>query len=249
MKTSIIIPAFNALDYTKACLYSLRLSTRSPYDIIVVDNGSTDGTREFIETQKDIKLIKTKKNLGYSGACNLGIDASDSDYILISNNDVMFTPYWLTRLIHTAELSPSIGIVGPITNSAAGPHVQPYEPYEDFPDLLNKSQDLYRKNRGSILMVPVLVFFCTLIKRKTIDTIGVLDPDLGLGGCDDFDYCFRANMAGMECILDKSVFIHHFCSRTYRGNEFDYWGLNKESIDRFNKKWLGISRIGTSLDL
>jgi len=247
MKASIIIPTFNALDFTKVCLYSLRLATRFPHEIIVVDNGSTDGTREYIETQEDVKLIKTKSNLGYAGACNLGISSTDSEYIVISNNDVMFTPYWLTRLIHTSNLDPTFAVVGPITNHAAGLHVQPFAPYENHTGLILESQRLYKQNRGSILRVSALVFFCTLIKRKTIEAVGVLDPDLGLGGCDDFDYSFRVNMAGLSCVLDKSVFIHHFCSRTFKGNHFDYWKLGQESIDLYNKKWLGISRIGTTL--
>jgi len=247
MKTSIIIPTFNALPFTKACLYSLRLSTRVPHEIIVVDNGSTDGTREYIKSLPDVKLIEASSNLGYSGACNLGIEASDSDYVVLSNNDVMFAPYWLSRLIHTAGRYSAFGLVGPATNCAAGQHRQPYRPYKCYSDLLFESQRIYREKKGSFLLVQALIFFCTLIKRKTIHDIGVLDPDLGLGGCDDFDYCFRASMAGLECVLDLSVFVHHFGSSTFRGEAFDYWGLNRESIDLYNKKWEGISRIGKIL--
>jgi len=248
MKASIIIPTFNALKYTKLCIYSIRLTTSFPYEIIIVDNGSTDGTREYIEDQKNINLIKSKTNLGYAGACNLGIKISDSKYIVISNNDIIFTPNWLTHLIETSEINNSIGLVGPITNRASGYHRQPHDSYNNNIELFKESKRLYEKNKGSYLSVPVLIFFCTLIKRKTIDLVGLLDPNLGLGGCDDFDYCFRVNMAGLNCILATSVFVHHFCSRTFSSNHLDYWGLSKESINLFNKKWQGISRIGTSLD-
>jgi len=245
MKASIIIPTFNALHFTKRCLASLRLTTRFPYEIIVVDNGSTDGTREFIESQKDVQLIKSDFNLGYAGACNLGIRSSDSKYVVISNNDIIFTPNWLSHLVDTSEVNESVGLVGPVTNHASGYHVQPFRPYKDNIGLFRESKRIYAENKGSYMFVPLLIFFCTLIKRKTIDTIGVLDPNLGLGGCDDLDYSFRNRMAGLASLLDLSVFVHHFCSKTYSSNDLDYWKLIKESIDRYNRKWEGISRIGT----
>ena len=122
MKASIIIPTYNALEYTKKCLRSIRTFTEFPYEIIIVDNGSTDGTQEYIKKQKGIKLLETKTNLGYAGACNVGMPTSDSEYIVISNNDIIFTPNWLIHLVETAELNPRIGLVGPITNRAAGHH-------------------------------------------------------------------------------------------------------------------------------
>jgi len=249
MKASIIIPTFNALHFTKQCLSSLRLTTRFPHEIIIVDNGSTDGTREFIAGKKDIRLITSDENLGYAGACNLGIKASDSRYIVISNNDIIFTPNWLSRLIETSEVNESVGLVGPVTNNAAGYHRQPHNSYENNISLFKESKRIREQNKGSYLFVTLLIFFCTLIKRKTVEQIGILDPNLGLGGCDDLDYSFRAHMAGLRLILDRSVFVHHFCSKTYSSNSLDYWGLSKESISRYNKKWLGISKVGAGSNI
>jgi len=244
MKASIIIPTFNALHFTKQCLDSIRLTTRFPHEIIIVDNGSTDGTREFIDTQKDIRLIKSDSNLGYAGACNLGIKNSDSKYIVISNNDILFTPNWLSHLIETSEISDEVGLVGPVTNHASGFHRQPHKSYTTNLDLFREAARIRMKNKGNFMFVPVLIFFCTLIKRKTVEQIGILDPNLGLGGCDDLDYSFRARMAGIQLILDLSVFVHHFCSKTYTSNDLNYINLLQESRDRYNKKWEGISSAG-----
>jgi len=248
MKATIIIPTYNALKYTKLCIDSIRLTTSFPYEIIIVDNGSTDGTREYIENQKNIKLIKSKTNLGYAGACNLGIKESDSDYIIISNNDIFFTPYWLTHLVEASKSSENIGIVGPVTNTAAGYHVMPHNAYTGKLGLFNESRRIFLQNKGALFNVPVLIFFLTLIKRKTIDLVGLLDPDLGLGGCDDFDYSFRVILAGLRCMLSTSVFVHHFCSRTFSSNNLPYIQLSIESIIRFNKKWEGITSIGYKLN-
>lgn len=245
MKASIIIPTFNALHFTKQCLSSLRLTTRFPHEIIVVDNGSTDGTREFIDSQKDVRLITSDENLGYAGACNLGIAASYSKYIVISNNDIIFTPNWLSHLVETSEVNESVGLVGPVTNHASGYHQQPHNSYENNIGLFSEAKRIREKNKGHYMFVPLLIFFCTLIKRKTVEQIGILDPTFGLGGCDDLDYSFRAHTAGLALILDLSVFVHHFCSKTYSTNSLDYWGLSKEAIGRYNKKWLGISKVGS----
>ena len=249
MKASIIIPTFNALHFTKQCLDSIRLTTRFPHEIIIVDNGSTDGTREFIDTQKDIRLIKSDSNLGYAGACNLGIKNSDSKYIVISNNDILFTPNWLSHLIETSEISDEVGLVGPVTNHASGFHRQPHKSYTTNLDLFREAARIRMKNKGNFMFVPVLIFFCTLIKRKTVEQIGILDPNLGLGGCDDLDYSFRARMAGIQLILDLSVFVHHFCSKTYTSNDLNYINLLQESRDRYNKKWEGISSAGRPLNI
>jgi len=248
MKAAIIMPTFNALKYTKLCIDSIRLTTRFPYEIIIVDNGSTDGTREWVELQKDIKLIKTKTNLGYAGACNVGMPTPLPEYIVFSNNDIIFTPNWLSHLINTAEAHKNIGIVGPVTNKAAAYHVQSHRSYNNDLELFKESKRIYLENKGRALIVPALVFFCTLVKRKTIEVIGFLDPSLGLGGCDDFDYSLRINRFGLTCVLDLSVFVHHFCSRTFSLNDLDYKKLSLESIDKFNKKWKGISHLGVKLN-
>jgi len=248
MKATIIIPTFNALKYTRLCLYSLNLTTFFPHELIFVDNGSTDGTIEFLSGFSNITLIRSKKNLGYAGACNLGIKKSDSDYIVISNNDIFFTPYWLTHLVEASESSENIGIVGPVTNTAAGYHIIPHNAYTGKLGLFNESRIIYLQNKGALFNVPVLIFFLTLLKRKTIDLVGLLDPDLGLGGCDDFDYSFRVIQAGLKCMLATSVYVHHFCSRTFSSNNLPYIQLSIESIIRFNKKWEGITSIGYKLN-
>ena len=237
MKATIIIPTFNALEYTRLCLYSLKLTTFFPHDLIFVDNGSTDGTIEFLSEFSNITLIRSKTNLGYAGACNLGIKKSDSDYIVISNNDIFFTPYWLTHLVEASESFPNIGLVGPATNKAAGFHVIPHNAYNCKSDLFTESKRIYEKYKGFVQKVTWLVFFCTLIKRETIDAVGILDPNLGLGGCDDVDYSYRVNQSGRFCALARSVYVHHFCSRTYIANKLDYNSLLLESRERFAKKW------------
>jgi len=237
MNATIIIPTYNALEYTKKCLSSLKLSTRFPYNIIIVDNGSTDGTREYIEKNKYARLIKTKSNLGYAGACNVGMQTSNSKYIILSNNDILFTPGWLSKLIETAELNSRIGLVGPITNLAAGSHKEMLRSYKTDSQMLFQAAELRKINHGLVHEVPWLVFFCTLIKRSVYEKIGLLDDSFGLGGHDDLDYSMRARSAGYCCVIDRSVFVHHYCSITYKSNKMEYNRLLSEARKKFCDKW------------
>lgn len=237
MDASIIIPTFNALDYTKKCLSSLKKNTKFPYKLIIVDNGSTDGTREWIEKQKDITLIKTEENLGYAGACNVGMQISDSKYIVLSNNDILFTPGWLSHFIEITKINSRIGLVGPVTNNAAGGHREMVRSYESDDDMFKYAAEIRKRNSGFIQEVPWLVFFCTLIKRSVVDKIGHLDESFGLGGHDDLDYSKRAAEAGFCCVIDRSVFVHHYCSITYRINQMPYNELLVQARQKFCLKW------------
>jgi len=108
--TSIIILTYNQLQYTKKCIESIFQNTRKPFELIVVDNGSTDGTVEYLESEvRDrnrtvvIKIIKNSENKGFAGGNNQGIAAATGDYILLMNNDVVVTP---GRLLLRSTFSP-----------------------------------------------------------------------------------------------------------------------------------------------
>ena len=99
-KTSIIILTYNNLMYNNICIDSIRKYTKeNSYEIIVVDNNSTDGTREWLKEQKDIKAILNDNNVGFPKGCNIGIAASAKENdILFLNNDTVVTPRWLDNL-------------------------------------------------------------------------------------------------------------------------------------------------------
>lgn len=234
---SIIIPSFNTLPHTRKCLESLRRWTDIPHDTIVVDNGSTDGSLGFLEKEKDITLIKSTTNLGFAGACNLGIEATAARYVVLANSDLIFTPHWITNLIFASSLNRRIGLIGPVTNKASGFHVEVAKKYNDDDEMLENASIIRQKNIGFLVEVPFLIFFCVLIHRPVIDKIGLLDDSFGLGGCDDLDYSFRANQAGFCCAIDRSTFIHHACSKTYSSNKMDYNRLLIEAREKFKKKW------------
>lgn len=243
--TSIIIVCFNQLEYTKKCLQSIESYTTVPYELILVDNGSTDGTKEFLEKYAkkhcECNVICNDDNLGFAGGNNRGISIAKGDYILLLNNDVVVTNNWLPRLIEHIELDEGIGMVGPVSNAVSGPQQVANTSYGQNLAKMKKFAQNHRKyNASKTQDVLRLVGFCLLIKRYVLDIIGTLDESYGNGNYEDDDLCLRSRIAGFRNIIVHDVFIHHYGSMTFKGNSIDYTNSLLTNKKRFFEKWEGI---------
>ncbi|MGE5554073.1 MAG: glycosyltransferase [Betaproteobacteria bacterium] len=236
--TSIVILTHNGIEYTKQCVDSIRQYTSEPYELIFVDNGSTDGTIEYLEGLEGVTLIQNPINLGFAAGCNQGMSVARGEYIMLLNNDTIVTPGWLTRLITRVESDPAVGMVGPRSNYVAGPQLIRPVPYgEDLSQLPAYATSLSQENAGLSSPVLRLVGFCLLMKRAVIDMIGGLDERFGLGNYEDDDFCIRAWAAGFRLLICHDVFVHHFGSRTFAGERLDYVGMIRRNWDKFKAKW------------
>ena len=97
--TSIVIVTYNQIEFTRQCLDSIRLLTDEPYELIVVDNGSTDGTVEYLQAMPDVRLIENDSNRGFPAAANQGMAVAAGKQVLLLNNDVVVTTGWLGRML------------------------------------------------------------------------------------------------------------------------------------------------------
>ncbi|MBR4696044.1 MAG: glycosyltransferase, partial [Selenomonadaceae bacterium] len=98
--TSIIILSYNTKEYTQMCIQSIRKHTDpGSYEIIVVDNASTDGSLNWLLAQPDIRLIANEENLGFPKGCNQGLEIAEGDDLLLLNSDTIVTPRWLKQLL------------------------------------------------------------------------------------------------------------------------------------------------------
>ncbi|MCF7907242.1 glycosyltransferase family 2 protein [Patescibacteria group bacterium] len=115
-KVFIVIPHWNHREVLKDCLFSLQKIKYPNYKIVVSDNGSEDGSPDFIQKNfPEFFLLENKKNLGFAGGCNQGIKWSlkqGADYILLLNNDTIVAPDFLDKLVEAAEADKNVGIVG-----------------------------------------------------------------------------------------------------------------------------------------
>ena len=109
-KLSIIIPHLKGLDILRDCLLSIYNSTFRDFEVILVDNGSTDGSREMVTIEfPEVKQIKLNENRGYAGGCNVGLRSSAADLVLLLNDDTVIAPEAIAALVETMENDPELG--------------------------------------------------------------------------------------------------------------------------------------------
>ncbi len=240
---SIIIPVFNAVSLTEECIHSLSREIHSiNYEIIVVDNASTDNTPHWlndeIKSNPSLKVFTMEKNIGFGPAVNYGMRQSKGEFVVILNNDTIVSRGWLKHLLDVMEKDPLIGIVSPVTNYVGeGPQID--ESAQDIPpdvNVINRyaesiaglSDILYEPNR--------LVFFCVMLRRELIDVIGHLDENYEKGNFEDDDYCLRTRMIGYRLAIARNAFVYHHGSMTFKANRISHSGYMEKNRVRFYKK-------------
>jgi hypothetical protein len=241
-KISIILLTWNGLAYTKQCLESLQKKTKfDNYEIIVVDNGSTDGTVEYIESLKAITIIKNKKNLGFTKGNNIGIRfASDSDIVLLNNDIVVTQDDWLERMQHAAYQDDSTGIVGCrlVDEKEMFLHSGTFIYPETYWGQQIGSGQTNVNQYNSIREVEGVVFACVYIKREVIEKVGLLDEDY-FAYFEDTDYCLKAKGKGYKTVCAGDVTMIHYQNVSTSGNKLSFLKLFKKSRSTFKKKWSG----------
>lgn len=181
VKYSIVIPTYNHCDdLLKPCIESIKTYTDlSNVEIIVVANGCTDNTRDYVNSLGSIaKLIWVDDAIGYTKATNLGIRESTGDFVVLLNNDTELLPQatntWLTMLEEPLA-DPKVGLTGPL---------------QLFDDYSNSD---------------VLIFFCVMVRKSLFSEIGILDEIFSPGGGEDIDFTIRANQAGYKSVVVTST--------------------------------------------
>ena len=235
--TSIVILTYNQLEYTKLCIESIRKFTpKDKYELIVVDNNSTDETVKWLKEQKDIKLILNSENLGVPKGYNQGINVSKGDNILLLNNDVIVTPNWLYNLDYALWSNLEIGAVGCLSNYVSN-HQKINVNYKDITSMLKFAEKFNIQDYEKYEIRDKLIGFCFLVKKEIVDKIGLLDEQFFPGNYEDDDYCKRILNVNYKLLLCKDTFVHHFGSISFINNNLNYNKILKDNKIKFNNKW------------
>jgi GT2 family glycosyltransferase len=238
---AVVILTWNALAWTKRCLAALRDCTDHPsWRLIVVDNGSTDGTVEWLGADGDLTLVTNGTNLGYSKGCNIGIARRQAgeDVVLLNNDVVVTDPAWLTTLQDAAFGLPDTGVVGArLVNEDGriahlGSYMPPSTPWgqQMGGDELDINQAVRERPLESV------VFAQVYLREECIQAIGGLDEDF-FAYFEDTDYCLRAQRAGFGVRYTGAVTSVHVNNVTTRENGVDFWSLFNKSARTFQRKW------------
>lgn len=240
--TSIIILCFNGLSLTRQCLESVERFTPEPHEIILVDNGSTDGSTDFLKgyaaQRSHVKLIINDTNTGYAHANNQALSIAEGVYVLFLNNDVIVTDGWLGRMMNHFERNPKIGMVGPVTNCVAGQQlIQDAHYGNDMESMHRFARQIAKKNSGRVSSHIRLVGFCLMARKELLEIIGGFDEGYMTGNFEDDDLCIRAAVAGYDLVIAHDVFVHHFGSMTFKENSIDHTATMKTNSSYFLNKW------------
>ncbi len=246
-KVSIIIPVFNKLELTRKCVEAIQRTTpEGLYELIIVDNGSTDGTKEFLgwlgTNFKDVKVLINEKNLGFARACNLGAEAASTDYLLFLNNDTEPKPGWLESLLKVILNDETVAAVGSKllfpdgTIQHAG--VVVIEDHK-LPDLLCGRHIFYHYPsdypEANILRIfQVLTAACLLVRKSVFFDVNGFDEGYW-NGYEDLDFCFKLQLKGWKLVYQPESVVIHYESQS--GEE--RFAKLSENISRLHSKWLG----------
>lgn len=241
-EVAIVILTWNGVEYTRACLESLHTHTASGpgVRVIVVDNGSTDGTIDYLRGLDWITLIENGRNLGFSRGCNIGIAAAgcDCDVILLNNDVVIGQDNWLGELQQAAYAEPDVGIVGCrlILPDGRLLHAGAEMPRTTFwgqqIGSLEKDVNQYSADRT----VESVVGACMYIRRAVLEVVGSLD-EVYTSYFEDTDFCLRAAQAGFRTVCAGGVTLTHHENTSTRVNRVDFGRVFRRSQRVFRRRW------------
>lgn len=241
---SIVIAVCNMLGFTRLCIDYIRKNTVLPYELVIVDNGSTDGTREYFEElskELDVRYLRNETNLGPIIAVNQGIKASKYEYICQMHNDVViFERGWLKRILSIMESGPKIGIV-----CLAGRQYIRGNCSCDEETLKHNllSIGLNKPMKSTAEDIAVIDGMCFIFTKRLVDEIGLLDETYGMMHFYDMDFSLSSIKAGWRNVAVNVLGFHVGNGGTTRRSDY-YKQLVPNDLKLYNrnskifkKKW------------
>ena len=212
MKVSVIIPSWNGKAFLNVCLTSLRRQTFKDFDIIVVDNNSTDNTVPFLKQNfPEVEIIQLSTNRGFSIAVNIGIRTSNAEYVALLNQDTEVDPKWLEELVNVLDKHPDIDFCASklmrfdnrnIIDSAGDGYSRAGYPYKIGAG--EKDNHRFQEQRRVFGACAAAAIY----RRSLFESVGLFDDDIG-DYSTDVDINFRAQLIGLNCYFVPTAIVYH----------------------------------------
>jgi len=235
---SVVIVNYNGVRLLTDCLDSLRLQTFRDFEVIFVDNASSDESVVFVtDNYPEVKVIVNSENLGYGGGNNTGIISSKGKYVALLNNDTRVDARWLDRLHAAAEKDRAIGMCASKILNYYHPEIIDNTGLLIYRDGIARGRGRLEKDAGQYALEEEVFFpsgCAGLYRREMLDEIGLFDEDFFLY-VDDVDIGLRARMAGWKCLYVPDAVVYHKYSATTE----PYSPLKAYLVER-NRIWVVI---------
>lgn len=211
---SVVIVSWNGEKFLEPCLSAVSAQTLKGYEVIVVDNGSTDGSVESVRSHfAGVRLIENKRNLGYAGGANVGFRSATGEVLALLNQDTIPHPDWVAELLAVLSGNEEIGIVGSKILNMDGVTLQHAGAYLPWPLVQGIHYGRGEKDEGQYgepREVEYVTGAAMAIKRPVLEAIGLFDEGFFPGYFEDVDLCFRARQAGYRVVyVPRAVVLHN----------------------------------------
>lgn len=239
MKLSCIIPLYNCLPLTQAMLATLQ-ATLPPgldHEIILVDDGSSDGTREWLRTLRPpIRVLLNERNLGYAAANNRAAALARGHWLVLLNNDLELTPHWLEPMLAAAAaLGPRTGLIGNVQRTVATGQIDHVGIFFNRKIKPEHHRDLPLRSalpaRWAWCRVPAVTGACLLVERALFAAVNGFDEGY-TNGCEDIDLALRLAARGrIHAVALRSTIRHHVSSSPGRKQR------DEQNTHRLTQRW------------
>jgi GT2 family glycosyltransferase/glycosyltransferase involved in cell wall biosynthesis len=240
---SVVVLTYNNWSYTEACLKSVLNTSDYPgrLEVVVSDNGSTDETierlKEWQVRDSRLKLVLNGTNLGFAAGNNAGLGVASGDFLVMLNNDTVVTRGWLLTMWRHFQQTPLLGLLGPVTNNI-GNEAKVSVHYDKPDDMPAAAREYTLPRMKQVFPIRTLAFFCVMLPRNVLNTVGLLDEQFGAGFFEDDDYCRRVEHHGYTLACAEDVFVHHHLSASFdQVPNFARRSLFEKNKAYYESKW------------
>lgn len=248
---SVIIPHWNGKQHLPTCLDALQRQTLTRHEVILVDNGSNDGSQTLVRREYPaVRLLELGRNLGFTGACNAGYRVAHGDYIVLLNNDTEAHPAWLETLVDGFQRYPQAGILASkLLLFDRRDHFHAAGDYYRV-DGIPGNRGVWQKDKGQFEREEEVFGACAAAaayRRTMLQETGFLD-DAFYFSCEDVDISWRAQLAGWRVIYLPGAIVYHKLKATggsvtgsyYDGRNFLYVIWKNYPTSLLRRHWRAI---------
>lgn len=238
-ETSLIVPIYNGLSFTVKLLDSYREFHPGCKELILVNDGSIDGTPEFLKGlhSADVQIITNEQNMGYSASSNLGASLAKGESLCFLNNDLVLTEDWLDPMLEGMQTLPGTGIVGCVQRNPETDRVDHAGMYFDLDGFPRHAGHKFRRaQREKFVEWSAVTAACFVIRRELFERVGGFDQTYR-NGFEDVDLCMRLGQMGYQhYVANKSQIFHHVSQSPDRKLH------EKRNAELFLERWGHLTR-------